>query len=243
MEETLLPLDSALPAQANTATTENSPLNTEKVARYRDDLTKIGKKMCRVFVGDDPEPYTVHHDLIAASSEFFNRALKGEFKEKDGDVKLSHQDTSTFAAYHKWLYTNAFEPSGRDHDHHFELYFLGDVVQDERFRNSVIDLIIKVVADTGTYPVISSLIVVAFENTPKSSKLRQLLIDFWTRLATPSWYEFDGCQGGDGQYPSEFLYEVLKASSVSRGKPRKSGLPWDQDPCQYHDHNDTPMCA
>lgn len=136
--------------------------------------------MCRVFVGDDTEPYMVHHDLIASSSEFFKRALHGDFKERDGDVKLPEQKSSTFDAYYRWLYTNTLEPFTLSTQPipDFELYILGDAIQDERLRNSVIDNIIKDVSVSGMYPVSFSHVTLVFENTPKTSTLRKMLIDF-----------------------------------------------------------------
>lgn len=193
-----------------------------------DFVYRFGKKMCRIFVGDDPEPYTVHHDLITASSEFFNRALNGQFKEKDGDVKLPEQKTGTFGTYHKWLYTDKLEldASAPVYDVVLELYFLGDQIQDERLQNSVIDFIIKSVSVKGRYPLSSRQVTLVFDNTPKNSSLRKLVIDFWACRATCAWYQLEDCQGEDGQYPSEFLYGVLKVSASRPGPFTMKNNPW-----------------
>ncbi|RDI82993.1 hypothetical protein Vi05172_g6844 [Venturia inaequalis] len=230
--------------------TEESPVQegaatTEILTRCRDDPTKFGKKMCRVFVGDDTEPYTIHHDLITASSEFFNRALNGEFEEKDGDVTLPEHESSTFEAYSKWLYSDVIShPPGSDGAIAvYKLYVLGDAIRDERLRNSVVDSIIKSVTVNKEYPVGIRAINYAFENTPKSSKLRKLLIDFWAYCAHVLWFELASCQAADGQYPSEFLYEVLRVSLLSPGKTKEADRPWIKNLCQYHDHEDTPDCT
>lgn len=201
--------------------------------------------MCRVFVGDDTEPYTVHHDLITASSEFFNRALNGEFEEKNGDVKLPEHESSTFGVYSKWLYSDVIShpPGSDDTIAVYKLYVLGDAIRDERFRNSVVDFLIKSVIVVRKFPVRSKGVVYVFENTPKSSKLRKLLIDFWAYCGHAQWFEKDACQGADGQYPSEYLYEVLKASSSIPGETKEADRPWIKNPCQYHDHEDTPKCT
>lgn len=201
--------------------------------------------MCHVFVGDETEPYLIHHDLIAASSEFFNRALHGEFKEKAGVVKLPTQKASTFDAYYRWLYADKLEPSNTRtfFTHDFELYILGDELQDERFRNSVIDNVIGEVSIHLIYPTGFEQITFVFESTPKNSHLRKLLIDFWVYRSNSEWYDLTQCNGEDGQYPSEYLFGVLKATSLKIGKSTKTHYPWVINPCQYHDHKVTAKCT
>ncbi|KAE9976074.1 hypothetical protein EG328_002845 [Venturia inaequalis] len=230
--------------------TEESPVQegaaTSKIlTRYRDDPSKFGKKMCRIFVDDDTEPYTVHHDLITASSEFFNRALNGEFEERNGDVKLPEHKSSTFEVYSKWLYSDVIShpPVHDDTIAVYKLYVLGDTIRDGRFRNSVVDFIIKSVTVSNECPVGIGAVNYAFENTPKSSKLTKLLIDFWAYGAQTEWFEIASTQNADGQYPSEFLYEVLRVSLLSPGKTKEADRPWIKNLCQYHDHEDTPDCT
>jgi hypothetical protein len=57
-----------------------------------------------VFVGGATDPTYVHWDLIARSSAFFDNALNGSFKEKDGKVKLPDHKMSDFLVYIEWLY-------------------------------------------------------------------------------------------------------------------------------------------
>lgn len=65
--------------------------------------------MVTVFVGDDAEPYTVHRDLITATSDFFSKALTGEFQERGGEVRLPDHKSEHFSCYVQWLYEGQFE--------------------------------------------------------------------------------------------------------------------------------------
>lgn len=59
--------------------------------------------MCRVFVGDDEEPYTIHQDLIASSSGFSKGSFRTQMKQSSGDVELPAQKCVGFGNYYKWL--------------------------------------------------------------------------------------------------------------------------------------------
>lgn len=100
--------------------------------------------MATVYVGDDTDPFPVHHDLITATSDFFCKALNGEFMERNGVVRLPDHKSEQVSAYVQWLYEGHFEV---DEKSLFPLFFLelarfGEFVQDRHFRNRVMDAFI-----------------------------------------------------------------------------------------------------
>jgi hypothetical protein len=92
------------------------------------------------------------------------------------------------------------------------MYVLGDVLQDEGFKNAVIDAIVEVATKSNVYPTAFTSINSVYENTSKSAMLRKLMVDFWAFCYSTKWFEFEQCKGGDGPYPSEYLYEVLRVA-------------------------------
>jgi hypothetical protein len=51
-------------------------------------LARFGDVTARILVGEDKVQFTVHRDLISASSNFFKKVFGGDFKEHDGEVSL-----------------------------------------------------------------------------------------------------------------------------------------------------------
>lgn len=58
-----------------------------------------------VLVGPEKHRFDVHRALVCASSDFFQAALNGGFKEQGGEINLPDQETKTFKFFVHWLYT------------------------------------------------------------------------------------------------------------------------------------------
>jgi hypothetical protein len=56
-------------------------------------------------VGPEEYRFDVHKALLCESSNFFQAALNGNFKEREGKVRLPDQETRTFKFFVHWLYT------------------------------------------------------------------------------------------------------------------------------------------
>lgn len=205
--------------------------------------------MCRVFVGNDKEPYTIHQELIVSSSHFFKGALRSNMMEKNGDVKLPTHKSSHFNIYYRWLYSGTlddfnFKEPGTSLKL-FELYFLGDMLLDERFRNQLIDKVVQALTAVAVVPLSYPDVNLVYKNTLKDDKLRQLMAHIWAYRAhsDPHWYENPDCDGSNGQYPSEFLWIVLRTLSSKPNPCPVSEYPWFKDVCQYHEHTNSPKCT
>ncbi|KAE9966087.1 hypothetical protein EG328_009183 [Venturia inaequalis] len=152
-------------------------------------LCTFGRKMCRVLVGNDKEPYTIHQELIASSSHFFKGALRSNMMEKNGDVKLPTHKPSHFDIYYRWLYSGTlddfnFKEPGTSFKL-FELYFLGDMLLDERFRNQLIDKVVQAITAVAVVPLNNPDVNLVYKNTLKDDKLRQLMAHIWAYRAHP----------------------------------------------------------
>jgi hypothetical protein len=115
-------------------------------------LNRLELAVATIHVGEQAESFIVHRDLITASSDFFAKALTGEFKEKDSIVRLEGHETSHFATYFQWLNSGQ---SSNEHDFDVlsKLYALGYFIQDRHFRNATIDKLIGDTVRKRIYPI------------------------------------------------------------------------------------------
>jgi len=108
---------------------------------------------------------------------------------------------------------------------------LGDIIQDHRFQNHVIDAIIEPTIAKRRYPI--TLAGHLFANLPPLSPPRRLIVDFWVYVSSKQWFEeakeFDVKDG-----PSEFWATVAEGLVESRAL--RADRPWINNPCQYHIH-------
>jgi hypothetical protein len=64
--------------------------------------SRLGFKMATIYVGDQAQPFTVHHHLLTSSSDLFAKALVGECKKQDSVVHLKAENSSQFSIYFQW---------------------------------------------------------------------------------------------------------------------------------------------
>lgn len=245
---------------------EDSPSSATKKAKHRDDPTKLvkptrshkveanfdcrfGKKIARIFIGTDTEPYIVHNDLISASSDFFDKALNGQFKESGGNVYLPEKKSKIFDVYQRWLYSGQIDIVEQHPEEVcwvlIDLYILGDGFQDEGFCNAVIDRVINFVETSERFPVSPSYMQKVYKNTPEGSKPRKLVVDFWLYPPALDWFEISEVQALKGEFPLEFWFEVSRGLMKQRVENSKTPSlnPWVSNPCQYHSHTKPPKCT
>jgi hypothetical protein len=69
--------------------------------------TQHGIEMVRVEVGSGTgmQAFNVHKNLLSQASEYFDRALNGNFKESEGVFRLPHHRPEVFEVVYQWLYT------------------------------------------------------------------------------------------------------------------------------------------
>ncbi|QDS72541.1 hypothetical protein FKW77_000389 [Venturia effusa] len=229
----------------NEETTAGATKQSTPVAKMRDPrkddngFLRLGKKIVTVLAGTDQEKFFVHYDLIAASSDFFAKALDGEFKEKDGVVRLEKVTAPNFSHYIQWLYDDKFDVGDKNFTVLLNLVILGNFLQDRLFGIAATNYIIGKVLEINCIP--TALAEVAFSNLPPSHPFLNLLVDFWVYAGGPKW--FSALDRGDSLKndvkvgPADFWARVAKGLMVKT----KSGdglYPWQKNRCQYHQHID-----
>ena len=58
-----------------------------------------------VLVGLDEYRFDVHKDILCQASAFFKAALRGNFIESHGTVRVPEQEVTTFKCFIRWVYT------------------------------------------------------------------------------------------------------------------------------------------
>ena len=152
-----------------------------------------------VLVGPQERRFIVHKNIICRSSAFFRLACTGEWKEvRDRTVKLHERDPVSFEVYLGWLYTGEVDlrteddgyPGTADERYGVKIspdecgelmlylvnaYSLGDLFQDARYCNTVIDDIVRLAEGSGLLPHLALL----SGKVPQTSKLARLFVDYW----------------------------------------------------------------
>ena len=88
-------------------------------------LSRLSGDSIKVLVGSNQELFTVHKNLICASSPFFERAMSGEWAESATQtIEMPDDEPGIFALYIYWLYYNKLPtsnegPTSSGHDSEF----------------------------------------------------------------------------------------------------------------------------
>lgn len=188
-------------------------------------------------VGSEEKAFSVHENLIRASSIFFDKALSGNWKEShERVIKLPEDEPEVFAIYVHWLYFRTFavfrgKPDALESVDHLRLakaFVLGDKLLDQEVQDAVMDAFVESMSTPDKnghlwYPT-GPTVGYAYENTNSSAPIRELLLDASTLHSNSSWYR----QENSAEYPQPFLLEL-----VARLLDRKSS-PESLDPSKYH---------
>ena len=167
-----------------------------------------------VLVGRSEQLFIVHRELICAKSKFFKAACSKRWLEgKEKQVKLPDVDPPVFQSYLSWVYSttlNIAALTDQDTDKtvsensrvvakYVELYLLGDVLDDVRLRNKVLQTL---VLDTETMPRLETVQRV-WKKTPHNSPIRRMIVECaaW-RVNRPY------LQSKLTEYPEDFVQRV-----------------------------------
>ncbi|MCJ1348330.1 hypothetical protein MMC31_006561 [Peltigera leucophlebia] len=175
----------------------------------------------RVVVGSDPlVTLHVHENVICASSDFFKAAMRSEWKEsKERSIEFKDDDPETFEIYLHWLYCGTV-PTRDDEEEptsdveYLQLgkaYVLGDKLQDGTFKDVIIDVMMNKrgsrASDGGQYFPGEQVVRYIYDNTPKSSKARDLLVDFYVSYGNELWLKGSESE----ELPKDFLMDLAVA--------------------------------
>lgn len=147
-----------------------------------------------VTVGSERKTYVIHKSFVK-SSAFLAAALTGKWQEaKAGTVSLNDVETKHFDRYVHWLYSGRIlldsgdviplEPAKKDDSEAFlfglDLYVLGYYLLDRRFRDSIVDCLLKLVKGSSRYPDRRSIYRI-WDKTPEISPMKTLIVDCWAQ--------------------------------------------------------------
>lgn len=209
------------------------------------DSHSLNGRSIEVIVGSSsPITFSVHENLICSSSDFFNKAIQGDWKESgERLIRLREHSPDVFMIYLHWLYYHTLpvridEPGPTGNAEYLQLadaFILGDMLQDGGFQDAVMDAMMDKTESTATdgrkwYPV-GPVIRSVYENTLPSSKARLFLVDIYTMRGQGSWLTDWATQE---DLPKEFLLDL--AVSVLNRRPRPPSDDTPQESCRYHRH-------
>ena len=200
-----------------------------------------------VLVGNPPETFIVHENLIRKSSPFFENAMHGPWTEsRKRKIPLKDEDPKVFAIYIQWLYRGPEIPVVPEAgDRYFTLsdaYIMGDMLQDNSFKDAVLE---SLHAQTGvedqqgnTFLPGAGVVSKIYEKTPESSGIRRYLVDLYTHVVAAS--NFRDCSFSNS-YPSPFLFFLVSELMRFRDKEKHLRQPL-VDLCPYHSHSQDKPC-
>ena len=207
-------------------------------------------EVVHILVGRDEKQFIVHKDVLCSTSEFFRRALNGDWKEASGHpCRIPDANEEAFAAYVDSLYTQVVSDlfinsscESTDHttctlcslDGNFHAYLLDDYLQDEQFCNAVIDQLLATTVQFNFNPN-TTLIEKFWDMIPKSSGLRRLLVDLRALNCSTSSLDENA-----EKWPHDYLVDVARVWHKYYIDDEDPDEPKDRGRCYYHEGKDKP---
>jgi hypothetical protein len=182
----------------------------------------------RVGAAPNCEEFAVHEGMISGS-EFFRRALQGDWKEAHARmISMPDDDPEEAGAYLKYLYGEDFQKEISSSSRRAEaidaymeagmIYVFADKVQDTSTKNEMVARVFRLAhipAEKGIlFVYIGELVTLIYERTPESSSMRKLLIDLWSDVHE------DSISKRFSEVPGEFLRDLL----IARCSPAKPNV-------------------
>ncbi|GAB7325194.1 hypothetical protein MBLNU13_g09269t2 [Cladosporium sp. NU13] len=211
-----------------------------------------------IWVGSPPQVSTIHSALLPTKTLYTLATSQTQpYPGLPIDFYTVDATHETFEIYRSFLYTGKlfthdahgdqdYAHNGNDEAHEDRewvrlalTYFLGLKMGDEKFCNAVVDGIVEKMAEADRSP--TGLATEVYAHTQPGDKLRALLVDLhvWKGLGTWIQPPHDDANG-----PMYFRREVRTSVREAGSAIHDADvpMPWEDDPCQYHVHNDTAVC-
>lgn len=177
-------------------------------------------EMATLVIGPDKHELAAYGHLLAKDSEFFEAALKKEWKEgQTRIINLPEEDIETVTHYLDFVHGQGLptaaimvwdELATSPHGYPalFELYLLGERVLDKAARNAIVTEIMRLIwvrNDNGdTWVPNHEAISFVYGATPESSPARRLLVDLHVKYGLPEFMDH-------GTYDPICLTDLVKA--------------------------------
>ena len=216
---------------------------------YANQSASLSGRCLDVLVGpESPIPFSVHENLIRASSDFFDKAMSHDWKEsEERSVSLPEEDPKTFQLYLHWLYCKTL-PVKSDSIRNTELvklakaYVLGDRLLDLDFKDKVIDAIIDKSRSSslGLYGyMLDPATAYIYKNTLEGSKARLLFVDLYLGEGDKAWLT----DRSKILLPEDFLFDLASALIGKRPRSECDSPRMMNSTCRYHNHGpDDSIC-
>ncbi|KAH0366959.1 hypothetical protein KCU65_g5002, partial [Aureobasidium melanogenum] len=155
-------------------------------------------------------------------------------------------NVAAFRLYAEWVYSGhiqqgSLKVNAEDVDFSSigQAYILGEKLQDEDFKNAIVDLLVQTIVTQGKMDLTLSTLV--FEGTSASAPLRKLLVDLYVWYGQKDWLKPDGSKEA---ISASFLSELSSAFFDRHdhdGNPKVNILTLNA--CNYHEHPDGKGCS
>lgn len=156
------------------------------------------------------QSFTIHEDVLISTSKFFRAACSKVCQEgKEKIVHLPGVKPNVFQVYAVWVYSGkmAINKDGSPDNKPqtmlvLDIWILGDVLDDDLFRNQAMKLCIEKFAAWNMLPSVKEVKHV-WESTTPSSQLRKMLVDIMVaRSKRADFAEFVN------HYPRDFVETI-----------------------------------
>ncbi|KAI4627604.1 uncharacterized protein J4E87_004168 [Alternaria ethzedia] len=179
--------------------------------------------------------------IMRKRSEFFNRALSGNWSEKkDRLVELPEDDPEIFAFYINIIYTGAISSQTDNHrlpNNELQAYFLAIVksyilaekLQDKQAKNTAL-LTLHTVTVRLSFPERlpnAEIVDLMYKNTSKGSLGRRLMVDIWNNNYTKTVLE------KSESICKDFFVDL--AYSIYGQRQKKPSVAWDMPSTTYEE--------
>lgn len=174
--------------------------------------------------------------------------MSSDWKEsKERSIELSDDDPETFEIYQHWLYCGTIPTRNDVGDSAIDVeylqlgkaYILGDKLRDGTFKDVIIDAILNRTSSRASdglchFPD-ETFVQSIYDNTPKSSEARNLLVDLYVNHGNEQWLN----DAEPEAFPNDFLMD-LAVVLFGRKNPHTDTYPAESNACKYHQHGSGP---
>ena len=198
--------------------------------------------------GKEKRDFNIHKTILCNASSYFKAALGGTWQEaKKQKFDFADECFDVFDRFQQWLYSGRIleddeTSTALSWDVLFGIYIFAEKRGVPKLQNEVIDTIIDKYTATEAASVHSFRRI--YDETPESSPLRRLLIDYTARRGkiksegNAAWFE----ESYRHVYPKDFLFDLCEAFYDER-KAKKS-TNFRKFRCDYHVHVEgEPRCS
>lgn len=143
-------------------------------------LKRTTSDMVNILVGEQETPFIMHKKILCSKSEYFAKAFEGEFRERDGVMRLPEDTPEAVSCFFDWIYTGKVDHSivqdqesceSFSRNTLYPAYFFAQKIVLDSFQNAIMDTI-QLVHYQAQYLIPAEDIKVIYENTLDTDEIR-----------------------------------------------------------------------